>query len=241
VGGASAEAQGGKFGQGFVSGAFNKAVASPIQNNFQGNPIGGGIASAIVGGTASVLSGGKFANAARTSAFAYLFNEASGTLQRAASSIKSLGSRLFQEIRFGANAVADGIVDDYKHGGFWEAVTYATGGRTNEGFLEQISNNFESTSIVAGPINNIDKKLVALTISSAVTKSYGGYSALQYARHGIPVHLPSHATTIRLVAGTTLTNAVVITGSYELGNGIGSFSRTVINRGSRAVQNFFNN
>ena len=40
------------------------------------SPIAGGIAASAVGGTASELSGGKFANGARTSGFQYLFNEA---------------------------------------------------------------------------------------------------------------------------------------------------------------------
>ena len=81
VGGVSSAVQGGKFGRGFLSSAFSKAVGEPIQNNFRGNPVGGAIASAIVGGTASKISGGKFGNAARTNSFAYLFNQAYVELQ----------------------------------------------------------------------------------------------------------------------------------------------------------------
>jgi hypothetical protein len=38
------------------------------------NPLAGAFVSAAVGGTASVLGGGKFANGAMTGAFSYLFN-----------------------------------------------------------------------------------------------------------------------------------------------------------------------
>ena len=77
VGGAAAEAQGGKFKQGFISSAFTKAVSDPIQAFTRSNPIGGAVAAAVVGGTASVISGGKFVNAALTNAFAYLYNQVS--------------------------------------------------------------------------------------------------------------------------------------------------------------------
>ncbi|MEM9101596.1 MAG: RHS repeat-associated core domain-containing protein [Pseudomonadota bacterium] len=85
VGGISAELQGGKFGHGFVAAGFTAAMKSQI------NKIGGGdtatslqqleegrlarvAAAAVVGGTASVMSGGKFANGAVTGAFTQLFN-----------------------------------------------------------------------------------------------------------------------------------------------------------------------
>ena len=77
VGGASAEAQGGKFGQGFISSAFTKAVSTQgllpgEQGEFSVERLA---AHAVVGGTASKLAGGKFANGAQTAAYGYLFNE----------------------------------------------------------------------------------------------------------------------------------------------------------------------
>ena len=75
VGGAAADAQGGKFGQGFVSSAFTKAVSGKIQKLSKSDPIAGGVAAAVVGGTASKLSGGKFQNGALTSGFQYLYNQ----------------------------------------------------------------------------------------------------------------------------------------------------------------------
>jgi RHS repeat-associated protein len=71
VGGLVSEAQGGKFGAGFLAAGFG-AFAGPYVSGF--GEVGGTIASAIIGGVGSVLGGGKFANGAVTAAFGYLFN-----------------------------------------------------------------------------------------------------------------------------------------------------------------------
>jgi hypothetical protein len=70
VGCASAEAGGGSCGpQAFAAGAG--AAVGPMvgSNRFVGTSV-----SALVGGTAAALGGGKFANGAVTAAFGYLFN-----------------------------------------------------------------------------------------------------------------------------------------------------------------------
>ena len=81
VGGVASVAQGGKFGSGFLSSAFTKVVSNPIKqfaNGFSaGSELIGAAGAAIVGGTASVLGGGKFANGAQTAAIQYLFNHVS--------------------------------------------------------------------------------------------------------------------------------------------------------------------
>lgn len=71
--GAAAEAQGGQFRHGFYSGFITAAASRPIgrlpeQLRFVG--------AAVVGGTASAIGGGKFANGAVSAAFQYLLNEA---------------------------------------------------------------------------------------------------------------------------------------------------------------------
>ena len=72
--GALTAAQGGKFQHGFFSAAFTAGLAPGIQKRANSN-FGKVIASSIVGGTASVLGGGKFANGAITGAYVMLFNE----------------------------------------------------------------------------------------------------------------------------------------------------------------------
>ncbi|QYM77752.1 hypothetical protein K0B96_10485 [Horticoccus luteus] len=69
--GGVSEAQGGQFRHGFYAGFFT-AGASP----FVGNGYAGAVESAVVGGTASALGGGKFANGAVSGAFQYLLNAA---------------------------------------------------------------------------------------------------------------------------------------------------------------------
>jgi len=72
--GGSAEAQGGEFRHGFYSG-FATATASPI-SSAAGGGYSGAIVAAVVGGTASAVGGGKFANGAVSGAFQYLLNDA---------------------------------------------------------------------------------------------------------------------------------------------------------------------
>ena len=83
VGGTSSVIQGGKFGQGFGSSFFTKMVSGNMKGFSEGIAGGanavsrmiGAAGAALVGGTASVLGGGKFANGAQTAAIQYLFNE----------------------------------------------------------------------------------------------------------------------------------------------------------------------
>jgi hypothetical protein len=65
-------ASGAKCGPSALSSAFSK-LATPFTGGL--HPIPGAFVSAIIGGTASELGGGKFANGAMTGAFSYLFNE----------------------------------------------------------------------------------------------------------------------------------------------------------------------
>lgn len=59
-------------GRGALSAAFSK-LATAITGQI--NPVAGTVVSAVIGGTAAELGGGKFANGAVTGAFGYLFNQ----------------------------------------------------------------------------------------------------------------------------------------------------------------------
>jgi len=79
VGGASNVAMGGKFSDGFLSAAAGAAAGYlGAYKHFQGsgglNVAGRTAIAGVVGGTTSVLGGGKFANGAYTSAFEHLLN-----------------------------------------------------------------------------------------------------------------------------------------------------------------------
>jgi len=72
TGGIIADVQGGSFGHGFFSAGITKGfhASGEVSNDM----VIGTVQSAVVGGTASVISGGKFANGAVTAAFQYLYN-----------------------------------------------------------------------------------------------------------------------------------------------------------------------
>src|SRR3989338_5718492 len=69
---ASAAISGGNCGQGALAAGFSQAMLGG--RNF-GSVEANMVARAVVGGTASVLGGGKFANGAVTAAFGHLFND----------------------------------------------------------------------------------------------------------------------------------------------------------------------
>ena len=78
AGGTLSVLQGGKFGHGFVSAGFTEALSPAVGQLGDGRGFGTVLAktaaSAAIGGTASKLSGGSFANGATTGAFQQLFN-----------------------------------------------------------------------------------------------------------------------------------------------------------------------
>ncbi|KZW98689.1 hypothetical protein JL49_21760 [Pseudoalteromonas luteoviolacea] len=71
-------ASGGKFGHGFVSAGFTKMAMGNAGFNMDNRDLdaiaGRTTVAAIIGGTASVLTGGKFANGAKTAAMMHLVN-----------------------------------------------------------------------------------------------------------------------------------------------------------------------
>ncbi len=67
--------QGGNFIRGFMS-SFASTYLQPLGRMFaKGSYYGRAVFSALTGGTVSLISGGKFANGAVTSAFQFVFNE----------------------------------------------------------------------------------------------------------------------------------------------------------------------
>jgi len=79
AGGTLTELQGGKFGHGFVAAGFTQALSPAVGQIGDDDGFGATLArtavSAAIGGTASTLSGGSFANGAKTGAFQQLFND----------------------------------------------------------------------------------------------------------------------------------------------------------------------
>jgi RHS repeat-associated protein len=69
---ASTSVSGGKCGHGFASSFFSTSMGD---NKTLNDAIGSLASRVVVGGTASVIGGGKFANGAVNASFAYLYNE----------------------------------------------------------------------------------------------------------------------------------------------------------------------
>jgi hypothetical protein len=85
-------ASGGQCGSGALSAGFSKLA---LVNGWVGsNSLSGTITSAIVGGTASVLGGGKFANGAQTGAFSYIFNQLAHSEKAAEERLKAALAQL---------------------------------------------------------------------------------------------------------------------------------------------------
>jgi hypothetical protein len=75
AGGIVQDRMGGSFGAGFLSGSLGSYLSSPEHSKNMSEMIGNTARDAVVGGTISMIGGGKFANEAQTGAFRYLFNE----------------------------------------------------------------------------------------------------------------------------------------------------------------------
>ena len=102
AGGVSSVIQGGKFGRGFLSAGFAKfatlklaaAGVFKMENKDFGSVMKRTTAAAIVGGTASKLGGGKFANGAQTAAMAHLLNAELGGRKDAQKEVNSCSGKL---------------------------------------------------------------------------------------------------------------------------------------------------
>ncbi|THK37030.1 hypothetical protein EHS39_16420 [Ensifer sp. MPMI2T] len=78
---------GGNFWAGFASGALMKALAGPLQSNTRG--IGTTLSMAALGGTTSVIGGGKFANGAVFAAYGSILSNSLNEGMKAGRSIAS--------------------------------------------------------------------------------------------------------------------------------------------------------
>ena len=73
IGGLSTAVQGGDFGVGFLTSGASVALTGSV--DLPENAAVRTAAASVVGGTVSVIGGGKFANGAMTASFGYLFND----------------------------------------------------------------------------------------------------------------------------------------------------------------------
>ncbi len=112
--------QGGKFGHGFVAAGFTEALSPAVGQFADRNDFGTILAktatSAAIGGTASVLSGGSFANGATTGAFQQLFNSTiHDAVDWIAEQISDSATKFGQNVlnTFGGDAEHSHVVDTW--------------------------------------------------------------------------------------------------------------------------------
>lgn len=155
--------------------------------------------------------------------------------------VGELSSDALDGVSWRLNAVKDGVASDFEDG-FWEGVVRFTGGRNGDDALAEMRQNFLSTSIIAGPLKDLDKKVVSAAFAGELTKRNGGMTFGQWLKTGFKTapHLQTKAATAGFVARTTAINAVVITTAYEGWNGFGSAIRVGINRGARNISDWVN-
>jgi hypothetical protein len=79
LGGMTSAMQGGNFFEGMIGAAAAQGLAPLIDTHLDFSGAGGSfvriMAAAVIGGTASVIAGGKFENGATSAAFAWMFND----------------------------------------------------------------------------------------------------------------------------------------------------------------------
>ncbi len=75
AGGIVQDRMGGSFGAGFLAGSLGSYLGSSGKSSKANEMIGNTAIEAVIGGTISMIGGGKFANGTQTRAFRYLFNE----------------------------------------------------------------------------------------------------------------------------------------------------------------------
>lgn len=125
VGGATSEIAGGDFRSGFLGAAFTQGVSLSDAFNGLGNPvtwegrIANAVAAAVVGGTGSVIGGGKFANGAVTGAFSRLFNDLAYMGESMANNPEAARSATE-----GANNFSAGILDTMSFGLTTDLINY---------------------------------------------------------------------------------------------------------------------
>ncbi|MFN7835881.1 MAG: RHS repeat-associated core domain-containing protein [Burkholderiaceae bacterium] len=101
----SGELQDGKCGTGAISAVAGKTVTMGLDMHYGGSiPFSVGFTSAVIsGGTASIITGGKFANGAVTGAFGYLYNYCSTNGCTPTESGKLRESDIYGNGQFGAS------------------------------------------------------------------------------------------------------------------------------------------
>uniref|UniRef100_UPI0035A5BEC0 hypothetical protein n=1 Tax=Alteromonas lipotrueae TaxID=2803814 RepID=UPI0035A5BEC0 len=228
VGGITSELAGGKFGHGFFSAGVTKGLGGtflPSGSNLStGEVVGGTVVSAVIGGTASAISGGKFVNGAETASFQYMFNQVWGF-----SIGGSYTTKKGKVSGFSLTVALDG------NGDFSILYTPEAGVGVGKGFspflrgiLGLEDNYYHNVDALAGP--GVSSSFGAGPISASATLPYlyqpFDGSEFPYGRHGI--NYPIFEVGVGRGAG----------GSVTYGHGIPVYQSDIFGRIGRPIGDF---
>jgi RHS repeat-associated protein len=189
--GALAAAQGGEFGPAFLAGSFAHAVGGAMKASdfLQGEGFGllaaRTASAAIIGGTAAVIGGGKFANGAITGAFVHLFNQESSAAARGRAAHEA-----FKIIARGEGMESEGYFEvgifgyvkldalERQLGVFWELKPY-----TASGVLAALR-DVKFYQLMTGLTPGGD--LGSFRVGDTRTGSFGGYY-FEFRNHGMGI------------------------------------------------------
>jgi hypothetical protein len=132
AGGIVQDRMGGSFGAGFLAGSVGSYFGSSGKSSKANEMIGNTAIEAVIGGTISMIGGGKFANGAQTGAFRYLFND---NMHR---------SLMFSELAWERQA---SVFDNYIMGNANEADMNAAYGKQ---FEKTVKNSMKTVAKVYG-------------------------------------------------------------------------------------------
>jgi RHS repeat-associated protein len=154
TGGTLTHLQGGKFGHGFVAAGFTEALSPAVGQLGEGRNFGTVLkktaASAAIGGTASKLSGGSFANGATTGAFQQLFNQVAHSSSTDTSEVETSEDPSVAASAFEEEVLAAG--SDYKYEFDREAgmmIEYAADGTVEQIQFGVYAGTAEHSNVVA--------------------------------------------------------------------------------------------
>lgn len=116
----SSELQGGDFLSGFASAGFAKAFTPVTVKIAQGNKFAGAAISALAGGAAAELGGGKFANGALTGAMGYLFNQARSMERKWKKMMAEFKKSVKEAYDLGTEFDATTYIDKVREQGDWD-------------------------------------------------------------------------------------------------------------------------
>ncbi|MCU7806371.1 MAG: hypothetical protein KZQ73_00645 [Candidatus Thiodiazotropha sp. (ex Semelilucina semeliformis)] len=177
AGGGMSAAQGGDFRDGFISAGIAQVGSGLLPDM---GTIGNGIARVVIGGTASRIGGGKFANGAVTAAYGYMFNELQHTT------------------RLTANELLDAQKIDYKYKGgeTYRAYKLKSGLLVSEADYQSALNSLADQTIDLSRATPISRNYQVVVRDGALIRYFDGEGWKPY----------SPVSNVPIVSGSKLVN-----------------------------------